>query len=450
MLVIGYIAGTVTPGRNENFVAGFLVPSIGFLSSARRTRASSSRSRGNWQPAPDATYDVSTDENTASALASIFTQMSAKTSLRGVEVIMPLNFFEIPEFDNSSVEPSARNRELSKHIAQSLWAIYDTDPDAAAANDPGYSKEDLFREWIARRDRARAQETLAQSGAQISEADRDLGALTVDGPFIRPNGHEYKARVIAGRHQDVALLRHLHANKMPVRLYGPAGSGKTAMVEAAFPDVITVLGNGDLTVSGLVGGLVPDGASWRWVDGPLTRAMKEGKVLFVDEILRIPNEVLAILLGAMDGRGILRLDDNPEAPMVHAEEGFGVIAAYNPDVTGGRALDEAILSRFVVGIEVTTDFEVAAELGVPDKALRVARNLATCSADDIERGGFGNWVPQMRDLLAFRDVLPLGEEFAVGALLSACPNPEDLSLVAEVVQTVFGFEASRLTAGGRA
>src|SRR5690606_35040896 len=130
--------------------------------------------------------------------------------------------------------------------------------------------------------------------------------------------------------------------------YGPAGSGKTAMVEAGFPDVITVLGNGDVTVSGLVGGLVADGTSWRWVDGPLTRAMKEGKVLFVDEILRIPNEVLAILLGAMDGRGILRLDDNPEAPMVHAEEGFGVIAAYNPDVTGGRQLDEAILSRFVV------------------------------------------------------------------------------------------------------
>jgi Cdc6-like AAA superfamily ATPase len=50
---------------------------------------------------------------------------------------------------------------------------------------------------------------------------------------------------------DVEALRKLRAAGMPALLYGPPGTGKTSLIEAAFPDLITVAGDGDTQVSDL-------------------------------------------------------------------------------------------------------------------------------------------------------------------------------------------------------
>lgn len=282
-------------------------------------------------------------------------------------------------------------------------------------------------------------------------ADRGC-RLRVEGPVLRPNGETYRPRDLAG-HDDVALLRRLREVGINARLFGPPGSGKTALVEAAFGDCITINGHGDLTVANFVGNLLPTpNGGWEWVSGPLAQAMLEDKMLFVDEITRIPTEVLAVLYSVMDGRGVLRIDDRPDIEPIQAGPNFGVIAGYNPDTLGARELDEALVSRFKVPIEVVTDFDMARTMGVPTKAVRLAQNLNTMNEEDRLNEGPGVWVPQMRELLTFRDLMHAGmdESFAVSVLVGSCPRPMDLPTVRDAAKLVFGYDIAPLRTGGAA
>ena len=267
----------------------------------------------------------------------------------------------------------------------------------------------------------------------------DIKEIAEGKKVLRPNGEEYKPREVMG-HTDVSLLRKFRDINMYVRLSGPPGSGKTAVVEGAYgDDLITVSGHGDMTVSNFVGTHMPlpDG-TWKWQDGPLLKAMKEGKVLFVDEGTRIPAEVLNILFSVMDGRNMLRVDDRPDDPIVYGAKGFYVVMGYNPDTLGARPLDEALTSRFRVQIEVKTDHATAKSLGVPAVAIRIAANLAKRDQEDRKNGGPGFAVPQMRELLAMRDLVKagVGEDFALATLVASCPRPMDVPTWVQVIKDV--------------
>jgi SpoVK/Ycf46/Vps4 family AAA+-type ATPase len=68
----------------------------------------------------------------------------------------------------------------------------------------------------------------------------------------RPNGQLYHPRLLSGI-ADVTALRRLREAAVPALLYGPPGTGKTSVAEAAYPDLVTVQGDGDTTVADLVG-----------------------------------------------------------------------------------------------------------------------------------------------------------------------------------------------------
>jgi nitric oxide reductase NorQ protein len=97
------------------------------------------------------------------------------------------------------------------------------------------------------------------------------------GPVTRPGRQVYRPHVLAGM-ADVEALRTLRAEGGPSLLDGPPGSGKTSLVEAAFPDLITVAGDGDTTVGDFVGEYTqqPDG-TYEFIYGPLIRAMQKGR-----------------------------------------------------------------------------------------------------------------------------------------------------------------------------
>lgn len=280
--------------------------------------------------------------------------------------------------------------------------------------------------------------TRASAGSGSGETIVEKEALVGAGSYPRPNGSQYFTRKWGStENDDVEVLRTCRANKQYVLLYGEAGCGKTALVEASFPDELyTLLGSGDTELSDFIGGYVqtPSG-NFEWIDGPLVKAMSEGKVLLIDEIGLIDPKVLSALYGVMDGRDELVITQNPEREPVKSAEGFYVVGATNPNAVGVR-LSEALLSRFTIQAEMTTDFAMAkSKLGVSPQIITASQNLAKKRAS-----GEVSWSPQMRELLAFQKASTIfGTKFAIENLI-ACSPENDRPVIVEVLSRVFGEE----------
>jgi len=253
--------------------------------------------------------------------------------------------------------------------------------------------------------------------------------------YPRPNGDKYYARDWRGN-PDVEVLRKGRTLGHYAFFYGAPGTGKTALAEAAFGDeLVTILGSGDTEVSDLVGGYVQTiTGGFEWIDGPLLIAAEQGRPLLIDEIGLIDPKVLSIVYGLMDGRKEYRVTANPERGTVKAKDGFYIVAATNPNAPGVN-ISEALLSRFLLHAELTTDWALARKLGVPTQMVTAAQNL-----DKKQTAEEVSWAPQMRELLAYRDISKeYGSEWAIANLLAQAPEI-DRPIVADVFTRVFGIE----------
>jgi magnesium chelatase subunit D len=135
-------------------------------------------------------------------------------------------------------------------------------------------------------------------------------------------------------------------------LDGPPGTGKSTLLRsiagASGRGVQFVEGNAELTPARLIGhhdpALVLDGGYTleAWTDGPLTTAMRAGELLYLEELNRIPEETLNVLITAMAEREIVI----PRVGRVPAVAGFVLVAAMNPfDAVGTARVSQAIADR---------------------------------------------------------------------------------------------------------
>ncbi|MQA73755.1 MAG: AAA domain-containing protein [Solirubrobacterales bacterium] len=237
--------------------------------------------------------------------------------------------------------------------------------------------------------------------------------------YTRPNGEVYVGRSVprneAGVRDDVELFRALREVRIFPRLLSAPGTGKTSAIEASFgSELITVVCAEGTDEDTLVGGYRPR-PDWEWVDGLVTKALREDRPLLLDEFAAAHPRVQSRLNGVFDGRLELVLSER-DGEVVRAGRKFWAAVAYNPGPE--LQLSAAMESRFSLPIRYRTDYRVAREIGVPDRVVRLAKRL-----ERMVGAGEASWSPQMRELVAFRRHAELlGERWAVGALVGAAPE----------------------------
>jgi nitric oxide reductase NorQ protein len=131
---------------------------------------------------------------------------------------------------------------------------------------------------------------------------------------------------------EVALFEQCHARQLAVMLKGPTGCGKTRFVEYMAwrlgRPLVTISCHDDLSASDLVGRFLIGHDGTAWHDGPLTRAVREGALCYLDEVVEARQDTVVVLHPLTDHRRMLPIDKTGET--VLAAPGFQLIVSYNP------------------------------------------------------------------------------------------------------------------------
>lgn len=131
---------------------------------------------------------------------------------------------------------------------------------------------------------------------------------------------------------EEAVFKAAYRQGLSLVLKGPTGCGKTRFVEAMAHDLgrplITVACHDDLTTADLVGRYLLRGDETVWVDGPLTRAVREGAICYLDEVVEARQDTTVVLHPLADYRRQLPIERL--GITLDAAEGFGLVVSYNP------------------------------------------------------------------------------------------------------------------------
>ena len=181
---------------------------------------------------------------------------------------------------------------------------------------------------------------------------------------------------------EIQLFEAAYVQKIPVLLKGPTGCGKTRFLEymayqmdrpltvvkrhykQSTPSptkqgvpLVTVTCHEDLTASDLVGRYLLEGESTKWIDGPLSRAVKAGAICYLDEVVEARKDTAVLIHPLTDHRRILPVEKRGK--VLEASDGFLLVISYNPGYQSTlKDLKHSTRQRFI-----------AIEFGYPPREL---------------------------------------------------------------------------------
>ena len=233
-----------------------------------------------------------------------------------------------------------------------------------------------------------------------------------------PNGAASDGERVRPYYQTVgteaAVFTAAYRQGLALVLKGPTGCGKTRFVEAMAYDLgrplITVACHDDLTTADLVGRFLLRGDETVWTDGPLTRAVREGAICYLDEVVEARQDTTVVLHPLADHRRQLPIERL--GITLDAAPGFGLVVSYNPGY-------QSVLKDLK---DSTRQRMVAIEFGFPPADVEegiVAREAGVDGATAAELVRFGQAIRRLetgglREVASTRVLIAAGRLVAEG------------------------------------
>ncbi|AUC81167.1 CbbQ/NirQ/NorQ/GpvN family protein [Lacinutrix sp. Bg11-31] len=150
--------------------------------------------------------------------------------------------------------------------------------------------------------------------------------------------------------KEVTVFEHAYTCKIPFLLKGPTGTGKSRFIEFMAHELntklLTIACHEETSSTDLIGRFIIKGAETVWLDGPLTTAVKEGHVIYLDEIAEARPDVIVAIHSLTDHRRELFIDKLGKT--IKAHENFMLVASFNPGYQRGfKELKPSTRQRFV-------------------------------------------------------------------------------------------------------
>lgn len=149
---------------------------------------------------------------------------------------------------------------------------------------------------------------------------------------------------------EIDVFNQINQLQLPLLLKGPTGSGKSRFVEYMANELgkklITVSCHEETSATDLIGRFIIKGAETVWIDGPLSIAVKNGYILYLDEVAEARPDVIVAIHSLTDHRRELFIDKLGETVNAHTD--FLLVASFNPGYQKGfKELKPSTRQRFV-------------------------------------------------------------------------------------------------------
>ena len=208
---------------------------------------------------------------------------------------------------------------------------------------------------------------------------------------------------------EVEVFEAAYRQKIPVLLKGPTGCGKTRFVEymawrlgkplavaknkgkegedaSNHLPLITIACHEDLSASDLVGRYLLEGGETKWIDGPLTRAVKAGAICYLDEVVEARKDTTVLIHPLTDHRRLLPMEKRGQ--VIEANDAFLLVVSYNPGYQSAlKDLKHSTRQRFI-----------AIEFGYPPRDLEKEVIMHESGVGDAEAGDLARLGEKVRNL----------------------------------------------------